>query len=190
MDGILKVWDLASGQELRTLNGHERPCVHVTICPDGRFVFSGFGDGTLIAWDTTTWKPILPLVGLEAVISGVATTRDGSFLVSSYLGNTLRVWDFTTGRLLALFQGEGGISCCACAADGRTFLAGDRSGGVHFLRLESLSAGKLGLALQVSNSSLRRAISSVAKATQRILLAIIELLKLQRWTLSNKKPRL
>lgn len=50
-DKTLKLWDLISGKELRTFNGHTEQVTAVAISPDGRTALSGSLDNTLICWD-------------------------------------------------------------------------------------------------------------------------------------------
>jgi WD40 repeat protein len=51
MDETLKVWDLESGQELRTLTGHSSPVNSVAVLADGRRAVSASRDNTLKIWD-------------------------------------------------------------------------------------------------------------------------------------------
>ena len=46
-DETLRVWDLESGQTIRSLEGHRRPVKAVAVTPDGRCAISGWHDGTL-----------------------------------------------------------------------------------------------------------------------------------------------
>jgi len=46
-----------------------------------------------------------------------------------------KVWDLATGKQLVSVNLDAGITCCAITPDGQTIVAGDASGGVHFLRL-------------------------------------------------------
>jgi len=46
-DRTLRVWDLESGQTIRSLEGHRRPVKAVAVTPDGRCAISGWHDGTL-----------------------------------------------------------------------------------------------------------------------------------------------
>jgi WD40 repeat protein len=49
-DNTLKVWDVATGECVATLEGHSGSVKSVAISPDGRRVVSGSGDGTLKLW--------------------------------------------------------------------------------------------------------------------------------------------
>ena len=50
-DSTLKVWDLASGAEVRTLQGHTDTVYGVAVTPDGRQAVSASDDSTLKVWD-------------------------------------------------------------------------------------------------------------------------------------------
>ena len=50
-DRTVKVWDLTSGQELRTLAGHAREVSSVAVSADGRLALSGSYDRTVKVWD-------------------------------------------------------------------------------------------------------------------------------------------
>ena len=50
-DTTLKVWDLASGQEIRTLTGHTDTVSGVAMTPDGSCAVSASEDETFKVWD-------------------------------------------------------------------------------------------------------------------------------------------
>ncbi|MGA8030319.1 MAG: NB-ARC domain-containing protein, partial [Bryobacteraceae bacterium] len=50
-DNTLKVWDLESGRELRTLEGHSRSVTGVALTADGKRAVSASSDHTLKVWD-------------------------------------------------------------------------------------------------------------------------------------------
>jgi hypothetical protein len=50
-DKTIKVWDLATGKELRTLKGHQDLVRSVALSSDGKTLVSGSGDKTIKVWD-------------------------------------------------------------------------------------------------------------------------------------------
>jgi WD40 repeat protein len=58
---------------------------------------------------------------------------DGQSAVCASEDKTLRVWYLTTGRLKIAFSADAALQCCAVAPDGKTIMAGDYLGAVHFL---------------------------------------------------------
>jgi WD40 repeat protein len=131
-DHTLRVWDLATGQSKTTLQGHTNA---VVVTPDGRHVVSGSADHTLRVWDLVTGETKTTLQGHTSWVTAVVVTPDGRHVVSGSWDNTLRVWDLESGKELAAFTAESDLSSCAVASDGRTIVAGESLGRLHFLRL-------------------------------------------------------
>ena len=58
-DMMLKVWDVESGEVLRTLEGHTKGVSGVALTLDGLRAVSASGDNTLKVWDVESGKPVL-----------------------------------------------------------------------------------------------------------------------------------
>jgi WD40 repeat protein len=57
-DCTLKIWDLETGQEVRTLAGHSNWLSGVAVSPDGKHAVSASIDRTLRVWELETGRNI------------------------------------------------------------------------------------------------------------------------------------
>ena len=80
-DNMLRVWDLESGQVLRTLQGHVDAVNCMTITPDGSRVVSGSHDETMRLWDLESGEEVATFTG-ESGINGCAVAPDGQTIVA------------------------------------------------------------------------------------------------------------
>jgi WD40 repeat protein len=135
VDDTLKVWALKTGKLLHSLEGHRNSVWQVAITANGAKVVSASEDHTLKVWALKTGKLLHSLQGHSDSVVAVAITADGEQAVSASSDHTLKVWDLKTGELLDTFTADGSIDACAVAPDGKTVIAGDALGRVHFLRL-------------------------------------------------------
>ena len=60
------MWDLDTGQSLRTLEGHSARVNTVAVTPDGRRAISASGDRTLRVWDLETGKTVRTLKAIRS----------------------------------------------------------------------------------------------------------------------------
>ena len=135
MDKTLKVWDAAMGRELRTLTGHSDEVIDVALSTDGRLAVSASKDKTLKVWDTATGHELLTFSGHSDAVKCVALSANGRLAVSASMDETLKVWNMATGQTISTLSARAYLLCCAITLDGRTIVAGDALGAVHFLEL-------------------------------------------------------
>jgi WD40 repeat protein len=106
-DGTVRLWDVATGRELRILRGHARGAIDgLAFSPDGHQTASASSDGTLRLWDTATGQGLLILRGHGGAVFGVAYSPDGRTLASAGGDQTVRLWDAVTGRELRPLTGH------------------------------------------------------------------------------------
>ncbi len=110
LDGTVKVWDAATGQETLTLgavSGARDNVWGVAFSPDGlRIAFAG--NRTVKVWDAATGQETLTLEGHTGVVTSVAFSPDDSRLASTSLDQTVKVWDAATGQVKHTLKGHTG----------------------------------------------------------------------------------
>jgi WD40 repeat protein/serine/threonine protein kinase len=110
-DGLVKIWDMATGAEvLPHLQAHFDPVVSAAFSPDGKGLATASLDQTIKIWEVATWRETDTLRGHESGVWTVAYSANGSRLASGGQDNTVRVWN--TGlkprrpALFGLSEGE------------------------------------------------------------------------------------
>jgi WD40 repeat protein len=94
-DRTVRLYRVATGEELRGLKGHTRPCQGIAFSPDGRrLATAGGADETVKLWDAQTGEEILTVGRHPGRVNSVAFSPDGHKIVSASLVD-VRVWDAT-----------------------------------------------------------------------------------------------
>ncbi len=134
-DMTVKIWNLETGEEAFTFTEHTDYVGHVKVTPDGKHIISSSMNQT-IYWELETKKIIYTQNGLAKWGKTIVVCRSRKWEICIVSG-TLKIFDGGTKSLITSFTGDTGLNCYAVAPDGITIVAGDKSGMVHFLRLEN-----------------------------------------------------
>src|SRR5436305_14726058 len=79
-DGIIRVWDVASGQIQRTLTGHTNSIYKAEFSPNEKLLASSSRDSTARIWDFTTGRELYKLTGFKCSVKSIAFSPDGKTL--------------------------------------------------------------------------------------------------------------
>jgi WD40 repeat protein len=97
-DNTVRVWKIATGKELRRLEGYTDDVNSVAYSPDGQQLASSSWDNTVRVWKIATGKELRRLDGHTDDVNSVVYSPDGQQLASSSSDNTVRVWEIKTGE--------------------------------------------------------------------------------------------
>ena len=147
-DYILKLWDIETGECIRTMEGHTGEVMTVAGTDDGRFAISAGGDYvkkdfTLKLWDLETSKCIRRMEGHTENIYSAVVTKDSKFAISGGADKTIKLWDLETGECIRTMKGHTrSIQTLAVSGDGKFALSAssDKPSSSGILKLAGVSA--------------------------------------------------
>jgi hypothetical protein len=136
-----RLWDVATGEEVRRFTGHTAPVRCVCFSPDGRQALTAGGgretwngwpvavDCTARLWDVAGGVELRRFTGHAAPVVSVAFFPDGHTAASAGRDGTLRLWNVRTGAELRCLKPEpGAVNSVAVSPDGRSLLCGGEQG--------------------------------------------------------------
>lgn len=99
-DGIIRVWDLASGEVKRTLTGHTNSIYKAEFSPNEKLIASSSRDMTARIWDFATGRELHKLTGFHCSVKSVAFSPNGKMVAAVGNDGMVKLWDVKTGREL------------------------------------------------------------------------------------------
>jgi hypothetical protein len=163
--GVLRLWDLNTGQELWQLAGPKRPILSVTFAPQGTPFMAVAGDGLVSQWQTASFKEERLLELPSANLRCAAFSPDGRQLLVGFVDGSVRLWDLTSRQQIRVLEGHRGpVTCLGLSADGRKAISGSKD---HTVRIWDLPTGQP-LGVFRGNSSVTGSVAFSAAANAAI----------------------
>lgn len=121
-DHTALLWDVDSGKDLRSFEGHTGP---VAFSPDGKQILTG-ANGTLVrVLDAASGLEIHQLKGHTNSVNSAVFSPDGTEIVTGSSDGTARLWSAVSGKEIRRFQGYGGpVNSVAISPNGTQILTG------------------------------------------------------------------
>lgn len=84
--GTVKLWEVATGREVRSFMGHTEAVHSVAFSPDGQWALSGSGDQTIKLWEVATGREVRTFTGHSSDVWSAAFSPDERWILSGSLG--------------------------------------------------------------------------------------------------------
>jgi len=133
-DGMIKIWDVATGKHMRTLEGHLAGVSTIAWSPDSNTIASGSDDKAIRLWHRASGKPYpAPLLGHHNYVFSLAFSPKGNMLVSGSYDEAIFLWDLRARRQMRSLPAHsdpvGGVDfirdgtlVCSCSTDGLVYV--------------------------------------------------------------------
>src|SRR5262249_18962003 len=105
-DPALRLWEVASGKELRQLQqpelvtGSNGDLIAAAFSPTGRGVAASWLGGRIELWGTATGKVLREFRGHRESVHSLVFAADGRRLASAGSDSTILIWDVTGGAVI------------------------------------------------------------------------------------------
>lgn len=98
-DGVVRLWDPATGQGRRILRGHGRRIGTLSFSADGSLLAAGGNDGVVRIWHAPSGRRLRELTGhSDRLVSAVFSAAGGTHLATASSDGDLYLWNAATGE--------------------------------------------------------------------------------------------
>ncbi|NIA10854.1 MAG: hypothetical protein GWP10_14285, partial [Nitrospiraceae bacterium] len=105
-DDTVKLWNVNTGELVRTLQANSYYVKSVSFSPDGTLLASGSWDDTIKLWNVNTGEPVRTLEGQSSGVNSVSFSPDGTLLASGSWDGTIKLWNVNTGMVVRTLEGH------------------------------------------------------------------------------------
>jgi WD40 repeat protein len=140
-DKMVKLWDVASGKELKNLQDHIDAVFAVAFSPDGKHLASASQDRTVKIWDVATGNRLYTLGDALDGLNGIAYSPSGNQVSAAGYDKTIYIWTVgeTEGALKqSLIADEESILALVWSPDGQTIITASSDGSIRFRDAKTL----------------------------------------------------
>jgi WD40 repeat protein len=193
-DGVLRLWEVATGKFLRELGGLPLGVTRggwrypLAFSPDGKMVAGpAYYTNVLCLWDRETGQQ-RALAGHDSPVEDVVASPDGKIIASrGQFDAVVQLWEASTGKHLHTLRGHRSrVTTLAFAPDGRTLVSGGTA--TDDLHLWEVATGK---ELHQIKADIDQSFASLAVSPDgKTLAAGTSLGAIYLWEIATGKPLL
>lgn len=141
-DGIIRLWNLKSGQCFKTFSGHVGGVNALVFSRNGKQIISGSEDNLIKIWDTKSGECVRTLAGHKYGITSLSIDNRGNKLASAtgYADGEVKIWNINTGKCLKTIKHSPGAGAknVVFSPEGKLLAVGGYS---HSIKVYSVATG-------------------------------------------------
>ena len=193
VDGVVKIWQADSGEQVRALIGHTSGVKSVSFSPDGGRIASASLDRTARVWDVASGAELVmaqpPSAVKNTIVFGsIAYGPNGRFVTGGTGDGAAEVWDEGLGQNVAVLNGNFAETRLAFSGDGK--LIAVRRNGANRIAVRDTWSGVELFALALGSSGSNSTYAARFSANGRFLAVTVfgKDETLQVWDVAQRRP--
>ena len=119
IDGVLRIYDMETGQTLTSLPGHSGEIRSLALHPFGSQIASAGSDSMVRLWDFDVVVQTRDLTGHDGAVWFTVFDADGRRAVSASGDGTARIWDAQSAETLHVLKHGGPVTMAMFTPDGK-----------------------------------------------------------------------
>lgn len=128
VNGVVKVWDVATGDEDLSLRDGSNHVWTTLFSPDNTRILTGGVQGAVKVWDAASGREMATIGQHDGGAACMTFNPDGTRLATAGLDGVVRVWDWPSGRLMQSLEGHPDIiQSITFNTDGTLLASGSQS---------------------------------------------------------------
>ena len=97
-DRTVKLWDLATGMEIRTFNGHDYTVNGIQFSPNGKFIATSSTDKTFRVWNIINGKQIFVSEPDRDFMTDVAFSADNKYIIGGGYSDSAVIYELASEK--------------------------------------------------------------------------------------------
>ena len=131
-DKYVRIFDTASGEQLRRLEGHTSHALGLAWKRDGQILASAGADNSVKIWNGETGDQLRTIATFNRPVTALSFVGETDQIVSACGDKVVRLHNAANGGLIRNFQGsKSWLHCISVTPDNAVIAAGNATGTVH-----------------------------------------------------------
>ncbi|MFH1050850.1 MAG: FISUMP domain-containing protein [bacterium] len=104
---MIVIWDLETGDSLKTLSGNSDYIRSISWSPDSKILIGGSNNGTIFFWNISSGKIIRTIKAYShGYVWSVSCSPKGNILATVKSDKTIKIWDISSGKEIITLKGH------------------------------------------------------------------------------------
>jgi len=106
LDGTVRLWDSASGKQLKFLDSHEGGVLSAAWAPEGQAFVTAGSDRRIIIWDYPSGQKLDEITDIDRTVTSMSWSPSGKQVLTTTHDRRIYVWDIHNRRIKTILDGH------------------------------------------------------------------------------------